>query len=340
MRRLVALLLAMSAVSTGLYFLIRGSGDGADQVAAGNEKVLRVLAYSAFVNDWGPGPAIAKAFEKEYGLKVEYDDAGDAGLILKKINLVPADVVVGLDQLILSQARVVKKWRSLFEQLPVEIEPSARHADFLPFDWAPMSFIYRTGEVAPPTSLLDLLDSRFTKAITLEDPRTSTPGLQFLFWVLDEMGVEPGFEFLARLKPNIYAVADSWSAAYGMFTRKQAKLSFSYLTSPVYHWTEEKNRDYAPAVFSQGHAVQIEYAGVPDTCYDCVGARLFALFLLRPEIQKIIMEKNYMFPMISGVTKDTAFETLPRIQVRKAQNLEPLLQQRDELLERWRRLGL
>lgn len=340
MRRSLGMLLVVSTLFVGaLYWFF-----GGEKSLPPKAKVLRVLSYSAFVNSWGPGPAIADLFQKQYGIKVEFQDGGDAGLLIQRLKLAPADVVVGLDQLTLDRARALAKWRESFTELPAGVSLGEGRAwlqpDFLPFDWAPMSFVYRAAEINPPGSLEDLLAQRFKGAVALEDPRTSTPGLQFLFWVLDEFGVEEGFDFLARLKPSIHSVSGSWSLAYGLFTKNEARLAFSYLTSPIYHWLEEKNESYAPAVFDSGHPVQIEYAGVPETCGDCVAGELFALFLLKPEAQKIVMEKNYMLPMARVVTEGSAFERLPRVRIREFKSLPELLNNRDRLLERWTSLGL
>jgi thiamine transport system substrate-binding protein len=339
-KRLLPLTLALIALSAGLYALTSLSGRK-EGGASGEEKVLRIVSYSAFVNEWGPGPKVAELFEKEYGLKVEYHDAGDAGLILKKLDLVPADAVIGFDQLTLPQARESRKWREVVdEESSKQIDPAWRQKDFVAFDWAPLAFVYRSGEIDPPHGFADLLDPRFRKSIAIQDPRTSTPGLQLLYWILDEYGVDGGFDYLAKLKPNIHSVSGSWSAAYGLFTKKEAKLAFSYLTSPIYHWTEENDRSYAPAVFSSGHAVQVEYAGVPDTCSDCVGGRLFALFLLRPEVQSLIMARNYMLPVVRSVAAGTSYEQLPHVTLRPLKSLPELIKKRESILERWRSLEL
>jgi thiamine transport system substrate-binding protein len=311
--------MVLAAIAALAFYLSSQPG----QPSAADDRV-RVLSYSSFISSWGPGPDVAKAFEAEFGVSVEFQDAGDAGLILKKLELFPADVVVGLDQLTLAQALESREWKS----------------EFVPFDKGAMTFVYRANDLVPPSALEDLLDGRFKGAIALQDPRTSTPGLQFLFWVLDEMGVEEGFEFLAKLKTNVHSVSSSWSSAYGLFFKGQAKTAFSYVTSPVYHWVEDEAEQYQPAVFPSGHPVQIEYAGVPDTCSACDLGKKFADFLLRPEIQKVIMTKNYMMPVVAGVTKGTPFERLPEVREREWKSLPELLKRREEFFERWRQLGL
>ncbi len=301
---------------------------------------LKVMTYASFMSSWGPGPEIAKLFKEKTGKEVEFIDAGDAGLLLKKLELFPADVVIGLDQLLLKQAQAARQWKPVsgIQDLPGErLYPNDT---FLAIDWGPMAFIYREGEIDPPKSLDDLLDARFKSSLALQDPRTSTPGLQFFFWVLDEKGIDGGFAYLEKLKGNVQTVADSWSKSYGAFTKKQAKLGFSYLTSPVYHWTQDKDRTYRPAVFFDGHPIQIEYLGIPATCQACGDAEVFAKFMLEPQIQAIVMNKNFMYPVIKSVRSGTPFDELPRINGRDWKNLDELNQRREELFERWRKLGL
>src|SRR3954462_14388835 len=69
-----------------------------EKTSAGSERNLQVLAYSSFISSWGPGPEIARLFAERTGIHVVYQDGGIAGLMLKKLELFPCDVVVGFDQ--------------------------------------------------------------------------------------------------------------------------------------------------------------------------------------------------------------------------------------------------
>ena len=291
------------------------------------------------MNAWGPGPEIAKRFREETGIAVEFSDAGDAGLILEKMKLFPVDAVVGLDGLSLADAKSRHQWR----ELPVlEGEPGAsfRDALFIAVDYAPVAFVYRDGEIDPPTSLEDLTDARFKGKIALEDPRTSTPGLQFFFWVLSSMGEEKGFQYLEALKQNLHSVSPSWSSAYGSFTKNQSALAFSYQTSPLYHVLEEKNESYRAALFPKGHPLQVEYAGVPEACGRCTDGEKFVRFLQKREIQSLIMRKNFMLPVDESAKEATPFADLATVKVLKLENASELMAKRSNLFERWRALGL
>jgi thiamine transport system substrate-binding protein len=283
-------------------------------VATGH--TLHILTYSSFVGATGPGPELISAFKKRCRCEVETATAGDAGLLVERVKLAhssaPFDVVIGLDQQSLGTAMSELRWKRLpLEQFTFK-DPAKliRSEYFAPYDWAPMTFIYRKGEVQPPVSLDDLLDVRFKNLIAIEDPRSSTPGLQFYQWVRAVKG-EKAEAYLEALKPNIHSVSPNWSYAYGLFQKKQAKLVFSYATSPIFHWSQEKDRSYQPAVFEQGHPYQMEYLGIPDTCHECMLATTFVNMMLSPSGQDVISTKNFMLPTVATFEVTGLFRELP-----------------------------
>ncbi|MEQ1876519.1 MAG: thiamine ABC transporter substrate-binding protein, partial [Bdellovibrionia bacterium] len=248
------------------------------------KKPLRIAAYSSFTSSWGPGPSIVAEFEKKCACSVVLEDFGDSGLLVEKMKLQGQDggpdVVIGFDRYLAREAEVALKWRDLTtatSSIPFLTEARAgfNSPSFVPFDWAPLAFIYRKGEIEPPKSLLDLLDPRFAGKIALEDPRTSTLGLQFLTWVTSALPENDFADYFKKLKPSLHSISPSWSTAYGLFKKGEAKLVLSYLTSPIYHLVEEKDSKYAAAVFESGHAVQAEFAAVPAACASCERAEEF-----------------------------------------------------------------
>ncbi len=309
----------------------------------GDRHKLVAYSYSSFVSSWGPGPKIVEEFTKECQCEVELVDVGDAGLLIQRLLLEKersrADVVIGLDQLSLFQAEQIS-WRDVALRDPHwdSAFPYPKDGPFVPFDWSALAFVFRQGEVSPPTSLDDLLDSRFEKRITLQDPRTSTPGLQFLLWVMVDKGVDKGFSYLKSLKKSIHSVSSSWSSSYGLFQKGQAQLTFSYLTSPVYHWMEENKREYQAAIFSSGHPVQVEYSAIPKGCHECELGEKFVRFLLDPKIQKLIMNHNYMLPVIRGITQESEFAKISKAPLIDLKKMEDLSKRREEFLKRWANL--
>src|SRR5437763_16223350 len=81
-----------------LIFIIGLTARGA---AAGDLPVLTVYTYSSFISDWGPGPAVKKAFEAACACRLNFVAAEDGVVLLSRLRLEgassPADVVSGLD---------------------------------------------------------------------------------------------------------------------------------------------------------------------------------------------------------------------------------------------------
>jgi thiamine transport system substrate-binding protein len=282
---------------------------------------LTVYAYPSFVSSWGAGSRLIEQFEKEFHCQVELVEAGHSGLLLQRLmfekNRPVADVVMGFDQFSLSQARTLA-WRSMKALMDStawsqSFLRSPGNDEFVPFDWAPLTFVYRKGEITPPSSLKDLLKPEYARSLSLEDPRNSALGFQFVGWAMALYGAEAGGAFLEGLKPQVFAWSPSWSTAYGFFKKGSVAMAFSYLTSPVYHWIEEKNENFQSIVFDHPHPYQVEYAGVLESCKNCDLAEKFVGFLLRPQSQKLLAEANYMLPTVKDVPLDPAFDRLPTV---------------------------
>ncbi len=281
-------------------------------------KKIRLLTYATFVSANGPGPQIIKMFKEKYGADVEVVASGDAGLLLERLKLseasVPFDVVLGVDQLMVADAESQFQWKEMFYgnsgRHPVLSEYTSAH--FVPIDWSPLTFIFRKGDFPVPEKFDDLLNPAHKKQFAIQDPRASSPGLQFFQWVKTVEGVRTS-NWLEQFKPNVNSISPSWAFSYGLFKKEQTRFVFSYLTSLAFHWGVEKKRDYRFLSLKEGHPVQVEYVAVPAKCGECDLAEKFVALLLQPEAQKLIMEKNFMLPVIKGLEEGTIFGELPQV---------------------------
>jgi thiamine transport system substrate-binding protein len=312
-----------------------------------NEQDLKVLTYSGFLKSWGPGPQIAAEFEKKYHTKIKWIEVSNAGMILENLQHLDEkdmpDVVLGLDLLSLKEARSSIKWKKVKKSIggfTSELPAGLRFPDFVPLDWAPLTFIFRRGKLPTPTHLDDLLKESYANALALQDPRTSSTGLYFLIWVLAVKGEDAGFEFLKNLKPSIRIISPSWSTAYSLFRNNQAPMVFSFFTSTIYHYVNENDSRYQPVYFDDPHIYSVEYAGVPEACTNCERAEEFVQFMTTAPMQKLIMEKNYMLPVVQSVRKDTPFDFPKPVKLITKESYEKILEKKDEYLERWKKLNL
>jgi thiamine transport system substrate-binding protein len=281
------------AVLTALSFSLPAS--------AAEKKTLTVYTYESFVSDWGPGPKVKTAFEKTCDCTVNFVAVADGVALLTRLKLEgassEADVALGLDTNLIQEA----KDTGLFDTHGIDAQAAAVPGGFsddvfVPYDYGHFAVIYDTQTIKnPPKSLKDLVDGDPSQKIAIEDPRTSTPGLGLLLWVRSVYGDEAP-EAWAKLRGRILTVTPGWSEAYGLFTKGEAPMVFSYVTSPAYHMMEEKTDRYQAAAFSEGHYIQIEVSGRLKASKNPGLAQQFLSFTLSPEFQTIIPTTNWMMP--------------------------------------------
>lgn len=282
-------------------------------------RTLRVLTYSTFASATGAGPTVIPYFEQDCQCRVEIETAGDAGLILERAHLAdqsnPFDVVIGLDQIMIQQAQKKMKWRAINTAgVPfVESIRSDLNARFVPYDWSPLTFIYRKGETVPQ-KFDDIVDPRFAGMFAIQDPRSSSPGLQLYQWIrtLEKNKTE---DFLKAFRPNVQSIAPSWSFSYGLFRKGQAAFVFSYLTSLVYHWGVDNDFNYQAMNFPEGHPYQVEYVAIPEKCQQCELATEFVHKMISQPWQEVLAEKNFMLPVVRSVRLSQAYSKLPRLKL-------------------------
>lgn len=288
-----------------------------------SQEKLTVYTYDSFTADWGPGPQVEKAFEAACGCDLEFIAVADGVALLNRVKLegksTKADIVLGLDTNLTAEARET----GLFSPAGVDLAgvdvPGGWTDDFfVPFDFAHFAFVYDTEELkTPPQSLKELVDGSSAEKILIQDPRTSTPGLGLLLWVKAVYG-EDAPQAWAKLKDRVLTVTPGWSEAYGLFTKGEAPMVFSYTTSPAYHMVSENTNRYQAAAFEEGHYLQVEVAGMTTVGAGNRLARQFLEFMIGPGFQDIIPETNWMFP--AGVTEKPLHPAFGKL-VRPARSL-------------------
>ena len=269
--------------------------------AEAQEKTLTVYTYESFISDWGPGPKVKEAFEKTCACKLNFVGVADGVALLTRLKLegkgTDADIALGLDTNLISEAKAT----GLFD--PHGLDASAakvpgNYSDdtFIPYDYGHFAVVYDTQAIKnPPKSLKELVDGDPAQKIAIEDPRTSTPGLGLLLWVKSVYG-DQAPEAWAKLRKRVLTVTPGWSEAYGLFTKGEVPMVFSYTTSPAYHMVEEKTDRYQAASFSEGHYIQIEVAGMLKGAKEKDLAKQFLKFMVSPAFQDVIPTTNWMMP--------------------------------------------
>lgn len=330
----------------GLYLILpRFFKATSDSTELGPDLVI--YAYSSFTAAWGPGPLLIKKFEEECHCKLRLINGEDSRRLLNRLQVEKersgADLVIGINDWDVDEAvdtlgfqafRGSQPWTQWLEENSLSVKPTLLTSGLVPFDWGMLSInTKKESDFAKARNWSELLKILPDHSLTISDPRTSAPGWAFLSWLVGLYGTEGAFQFLEKLSPKLSVIASDWSASYGLFQKGQSAAAFSYVTSPLYHLIEEKDDHYRALELEEPLPVQLELAGVLRFCQHCDRAQKFLDFLLSDEAQKILMSKNYMFPLNPQVTKGTPWDIQNKFKKQRVESLSS--SERRILLEKW-----
>ena len=263
---------------------------------------LTVYTYDSFVGEWGPAAAIEEGFEAVCQCDLTFVAMDDGVSIFNRLQLEgassDADVVLGLDSSLmqevsnakLMQAHTVK---SEYSALPIEWT----HSDFVAYDWGHFAFVYNSETFTEvPSSLKELVENQEIKVV-YQDPRTSTPGLGLMLWMKDVFNDQADVMW-QTLAQHTVTVTPGWTEAYyNVFQAGEADMVLSYTTSPAAHVMFEDDHKFKAAVFSEGHYLQVEVAGVLATADNTELANQFLTYLLADAAQSTLVSANIMNPV-------------------------------------------
>ncbi|QQO08068.1 thiamine ABC transporter substrate-binding protein [Breznakiella homolactica] len=310
-----------NTASIGLFLAVFGfcffsaagvyAGGSGDQVLDEN-RIVTVWTYDSFISEWGPGPEIKRRFEEETGLIVNLESQGDSGEILSRLLLegaaAKADIILGIDQNMMDRAIGSGLLEAYVPAGAERILPEVlvdEQYRLIPMDYSYFAFVYDSEAIpVPPSSLEDLTLPQFAGKVILMDPRTSSPGLGFLAWTKEVYG-SAWKDYWRRLRQSILTVAEGWSSGYGLFTSGEAPLVLSYTTSPGYHLEYEGTERYKTALFTEGHPIQVEVAGILAAAPHKANARRFMDFMVSEAFQEVIPTTNWMYPVIDMPLPDS-----------------------------------
>lgn len=311
-------------------------------LSAAEKPALTVYTHPSFAAEWGPGPAVKKAFEQRCECQLNYVVLGSGGDILQRLRLEGdsslADLVLGLDTGTMELARstgLLAPHNVNLDalDLPILWEDSV----FVPYDWSHFAFVYDTEQLPnPPKSLAELIAAPDDLKIIIQDPRTSTPGLGLLLWMRHVYGDAADAKW-EQLQKKVLTTTKSWSDGYfSLFMNGEAPMILSYSTSPAYHMAVDKTERYQAAAFSEGHYLQVEVAAVVASSKHPALARTFLDFMLDADFQRHIPLKNVMYPAIDlGSELPSVFSRLIQPSRTLFFNPAEVAQHRREWVDEW-----
>lgn len=317
--RIVALLLAvgmtLTACGTNQTAEFDETEEGVTETTSGDTTVpngvttLRILSHDSFAN--GVTDDTFAAFTEETGISVDVFPAGDAGAMLNQAILTRddplADVLFGVDDTFLTRTLAADIFTpyvsAMLDDVPDTLELDAGHS-VTPIDFGDVCLNYdkeALGELAPPSSLDDLVDPAYAGLTVVESPATSSPGLAFLLATVAEYGEDGWQEYWRSLVDNGVEVVSNWDAAYySAFTRYggERPIVVSYASSPPAEviFAEEPLDDAPTGVVDAGCYRQIEFAGVLAGTGHEQAAGMLIDYMLSPEFQSQIALTWFVFP--------------------------------------------
>ena len=300
--------------------------------------VLKILTYSSFAGAYGPGPALKKEFEKNCSCEIQWFLSEDSTLLSQRFHLLPKiDMVVGWDQITKLSAKreAWEKLSFLQEQIVFPKESPFQSDFFIPFDWSPIGFLSKNKlQKKRGTFISNLKELKeFSGRFSIPEPRTSNLGLQFYYWLYETYkgDIEKIALYLNQIQDQLYGPVPSWSLAYGFFRKDQIDLGFSYLSSLLYHEKEELDQKYFFITFETAHPYQVEFFSISKKAKNKDLAFKFGKLLLSEKGQKILIDKNYMFP----VSMNYQFKEMPSLL--NYQLLDSFITKKTELLDLWKK---
>lgn len=269
--------------------------------AMANTDTLTVYTYDSFAADWGPGPAVKKAFEAQCGCTLNLVALDDGVTILNRLRLEgknsKADVLLGLDNNLMAEAKQTGLLAEHSVDTSAVVVPGGwQDTTFVPYDFGYFAFVYNKEALKnPPKSLKELVEQRDDLKVIYQDPRTSTPGQGLMLWMKSVYGdnVSGAWQQLAK---KTVTVTKGWSEAYNMFLKGESDMVLSYTTSPAYHIIAEQDEKYAAASFSEGHYTQVEVAAKVKASKNPELSEQFMQFILSSEFQSAMPTGNWMYP--------------------------------------------
>jgi thiamine transport system substrate-binding protein len=341
-RPALALALACGLVAAAGCSTI-GESSGDDEPAS--DRVVLVTHESFKLPE-----ALLNDFEEQTGYHLVVRGSGDAGTLTNKLVLTEdhplGDVAFGVDNTFASRALDEGVFAPYDATLPAGAEryrlPGDDDHALTPVDSGSVCVNvddtwFADHDVAPPTSLDDLVDPAYRDLFVTPGAATSSPGMALLLATIAAYG-DGWQDYWADLLTNGTELTDGWSEAYQVdFTQGGGKgdrpIVLSYDSSPAF--TVSDGRSTTSALLDTCFR-QVEYAGVLDGAQNPDGAQALVDFLLTPRVQAALPDSMYVFPVDPSVELPADWARFAK-QPRHPYEVAPqsIAEHRDQWLREW-----
>ncbi|MDB2238668.1 thiamine ABC transporter substrate-binding protein [Halorubrum ezzemoulense] len=317
------------------------SGDGGDETPT-----LTVATYTNFIDapSVSPGEWLKGEFESRYDATLEWATPdNEVNYYVERAASgtgIDADLYVGL-----TTEDLVRVDGALDEDLFAEagdvdgrdaVKEGLRFDPFeraVPFDTGYVSLVYDSTTTEAPETFDGLLDDEHAGALIAQNPGGSATGRAFLLHTISRFGDggvasdgdgeavaggdgDPDYDYLdywAELQANDVRVLGSWDDAYAAWSEGEAPIVVSYSTDQVFADMEGADLQKHQIRFlndqayanPEGMALFAD-ADEPDL------AREFMSFMLEPDVQGEIAQRNVAFPSTDGAELPSDYAELAK----------------------------
>ncbi|KOX97630.1 thiamine ABC transporter substrate-binding protein [Halorubrum tropicale] len=327
-----------------------GSGNGADEDGTdggdGETPTLTVATYTNFIDapSVSPGEWLKEEFESRYDAELEWATPdNEVNYYIERAASgagIDADLYVGLttedlvrvdgelDEDLFAEAGDVEGRDAVKEGL--RFDPFDRA---VPFDTGYVSLVYDGTTTEAPETFEGLLDDEHAGALIAQNPGGSSTGRAFLLHTISRFGDggvasdgdgeaieggdgDPDYDYLdywADLQANDVRVLGSWDDAYSAWSEGEAPIVVSYSTDQVFADMEGADLEEHQIRFlnDQAYANPEGMALFADADEPAL-ARRFMSFMLEPEVQGEIAQRNVAFPATEGAELPSDYAELAK----------------------------
>ena len=289
---------------------------------------LVVGTYSSFLDapSISPGEWLKGEFESEFDTTLVWQSPPEEmnHYIQRKQEdvSVDADVYLGLntdeivriddelDGSLLAEAPSIEGRDSVKEGLRFDPEQRA-----VPFNTGYISLVYDGTETEAPTTFDGLLEEEYSGDLIAQNPGTSATGRAFMLHTIDAFGTDGEYTYLdywSDLQENGVTILGQWGDAYGAWQEGEAPIVVSYSTDQVFADQEGANLEEHQVRFLNDQAYANPEGMAMFEAADEALVRDFMEFMLRPEIQGEIAQRNVAFPATDTAELPADYNDLAR----------------------------
>ncbi|MFC6771898.1 thiamine ABC transporter substrate binding subunit, partial [Halorubrum pallidum] len=307
--------------------------DGTDGDDGDESPTLTVATYTSFIDapSVSPGEWLKSEFESRIDATLEWATPdNEVNYYVERAASgveIDADLYVGLttEDLVRVDDRLDDDLFAEAGEIPgaADVRDGLRFDPFeraVPFDTGYVSLVYDGTTMTAPETFEGLLDDQYAGALIAQNPGGSSTGRSFLLHTVHRFGDggvagadggdgsetveggdgDPDYDYLdywADLQANDVRVLGNWEDAYAAWSEGEAPMVVSYSTDQVFADMEGEDLQEHQVRFlnDQAYATPEGMAVFADADEPEL-AREFMSFVLDPEVQGEIAQRNVAFP--------------------------------------------